>query len=73
MSKPINATHYDRIPAFPDRDKKRNHIVKGIAWYALFIARVPPGFRPSAGEVVRLRVDLARVHLFDPETGALVE
>jgi inorganic pyrophosphatase len=30
MSKPINATHYDRIPAFPDRKKKREHIVNAI-------------------------------------------
>ena len=31
-----------------------------------FIARVPPNVRPAPGERVRLRVDLARVHLFDP-------
>src|SRR5262249_35851221 len=28
-----------------------------------FIARVPPSFRPAPGTVVRLRVDLSRVHL----------
>ena len=33
-----------------------------------FIARVPPNVRPAPGERVRLRVDLTRVHLFDPET-----
>jgi multiple sugar transport system ATP-binding protein len=37
-----------------------------------FIARVPPSFRPSPGTVVRLRVDLARVHLFDPETEGVI-
>ena len=35
-----------------------------------FIARVPPYVRPAPGERVRLRVDLARVHLFDPATEA---
>jgi multiple sugar transport system ATP-binding protein len=34
-----------------------------------FIARVPPHLRPAPGERVRLRVDMTRVHLFDPETG----
>ena len=33
-----------------------------------FIARVPPNVRPAPGESVRLRVDLSRVHLFDPAT-----
>jgi multiple sugar transport system ATP-binding protein len=33
-----------------------------------FIARVPPSFRPPPGAVVRLRVDLERVHLFAPDT-----
>jgi multiple sugar transport system ATP-binding protein len=33
-----------------------------------FVARVPPDLRPSAGETVRLRVDMDRVHLFDPVT-----
>jgi multiple sugar transport system ATP-binding protein len=33
-----------------------------------FIARVPPNVRPAPGERVRLRVDLSRVHLFDPAT-----
>ena len=33
-----------------------------------FIARVPPDVRPAPGERVRLRVDLDRVHLFDPST-----
>lgn len=30
MSKSINATHYDRIPAFPDTCKKRDHVVNAI-------------------------------------------
>ena len=33
-----------------------------------FIARVPPSLRPAHGERVRLRVDMDRVHLFDPAT-----
>jgi multiple sugar transport system ATP-binding protein len=33
-----------------------------------FIARVPPSLRPAPGERVRLRVDMDRVHLFDPAT-----
>jgi multiple sugar transport system ATP-binding protein len=33
-----------------------------------FIARVPPSLRPAPGESVRLRVDMDRVHLFDPST-----
>ena len=33
-----------------------------------FIARVPPSFRPAPRAVVRLMVDLERVHLFDPDT-----
>jgi multiple sugar transport system ATP-binding protein len=33
-----------------------------------FIARVPPDLRPAPGDVVRLRVDMARVHLFDAVT-----
>jgi multiple sugar transport system ATP-binding protein len=38
-----------------------------------FIARVPPNVRPAPGEKVRLRVDLDRVHLFDPETEAVIQ
>jgi multiple sugar transport system ATP-binding protein len=37
-----------------------------------FIARVPPSFRPPVGSMVRLRVDLERVHLFDPETERVI-
>jgi multiple sugar transport system ATP-binding protein len=37
-----------------------------------FIARVPPSVRPAPGERMRLRVDLARVHLFDPQTERVV-
>ena len=37
-----------------------------------FIARVPPSLRPASGERVRLRVDMERVHLFDPETEAVI-
>jgi multiple sugar transport system ATP-binding protein len=37
-----------------------------------FIARVPPSFRPAPGARVRLRVDLERVHLFDPATEAVI-
>jgi len=37
-----------------------------------FIARVPPDVRPAPGEVVRLRVDMERVHLFDPETEQVI-
>jgi multiple sugar transport system ATP-binding protein len=39
---------------------------------ARFVARVPPSVRPAAGELVRLRVDLDRVHLFDPQTEAVI-
>jgi len=37
-----------------------------------FVARVPPDFRPAPGTRVRLRVDLDRVHLFDPETEQVI-
>jgi multiple sugar transport system ATP-binding protein len=37
-----------------------------------FIARVPPSFRPPSGSIVRLRVDLERVHLFDPSTEGVI-
>ena len=37
-----------------------------------FVARVPPHFRPAPGERVRLRVDMDRVHLFDPETQQVI-
>jgi multiple sugar transport system ATP-binding protein len=37
-----------------------------------FIARVPPSLRPAAGERVRLRVDLDRLHLFDPDTERVI-
>jgi multiple sugar transport system ATP-binding protein len=37
-----------------------------------FIARVPPSLRPAPGERVRLRVDMDRVHLFDPETEQVI-
>ena len=37
-----------------------------------FIARVPPDVRPAPGEKVRLRVDMARVHLFDPSTERVI-
>ena len=37
-----------------------------------FIARVPPDVRPAPGEQVRLRVDMARVHLFDPSTERVI-
>jgi inorganic pyrophosphatase len=30
MSKSINATHYDRIPAFPSDEKKHDHVVNAI-------------------------------------------
>ncbi len=30
MSRSINATHYDRIPAFPGGEKKRAHVVNAI-------------------------------------------
>jgi inorganic pyrophosphatase len=30
VSKSINATHYDRIPAFPDGEKRRAHVVNAI-------------------------------------------
>jgi multiple sugar transport system ATP-binding protein len=33
-----------------------------------FVARLPPDVRPDQGELVRLRVDMDRVHLFDPLT-----
>jgi multiple sugar transport system ATP-binding protein len=37
-----------------------------------FVARVPPHFRPAPGELVRLRLDMDRVHLFDPETQQVI-
>ncbi len=37
-----------------------------------FVARVGPHFRPGAGERVRLRLDMDRVHLFDPETQLVI-
>jgi multiple sugar transport system ATP-binding protein len=37
-----------------------------------FVARVPPDFRPAPGTVVRLRVDMERVHLYDPETERVI-
>jgi multiple sugar transport system ATP-binding protein len=37
-----------------------------------FIARVPPSLRPAPGERVRLRVDMERVHLFDPATEQVI-
>jgi multiple sugar transport system ATP-binding protein len=37
-----------------------------------FIARVPPSLRPAPGERVRLRVDMDRVHLFDPATEQVI-
>jgi multiple sugar transport system ATP-binding protein len=37
-----------------------------------FVARVSPQFRPAPGESVRLRLDMERVHLFDPETQLVI-
>jgi multiple sugar transport system ATP-binding protein len=37
-----------------------------------FIARVPPSLRPEIGSTVSLRVDLDRVHLFDPATERVI-
>jgi multiple sugar transport system ATP-binding protein len=37
-----------------------------------FVARVPPSLRPPPGELVRLRVDMERVHLFDPQTERVI-
>jgi len=37
-----------------------------------FVARVPPSVRPAPGETVRLRVDMERMHLFDPETERVI-
>jgi multiple sugar transport system ATP-binding protein len=37
-----------------------------------FIARVPPDVRPLPGSLIRLRVDLDRVHLFDPATEQVI-
>jgi multiple sugar transport system ATP-binding protein len=38
-----------------------------------FIARVPPSLRPEIGSTVSLRVDLSRVHLFDPQTEQVID
>ena len=37
-----------------------------------FVARVPPSFRADPGSTVHLRVDLDRVHLFDPGTELVI-
>jgi multiple sugar transport system ATP-binding protein len=37
-----------------------------------FVARVPPNLRPKPGESVRLRLDMDRIHLFDPATQQVV-
>jgi multiple sugar transport system ATP-binding protein len=37
-----------------------------------FIARVPPNLRPAPGTLVRLRIDMERVHLFDPKTEQVI-
>jgi multiple sugar transport system ATP-binding protein len=37
-----------------------------------FIARVPPDMRLAPGTVVRLRIDMDRVHLFDPKTEQVI-
>jgi multiple sugar transport system ATP-binding protein len=47
-------------------------LVEGSDDPSRFIARVPPSFRPAVGSVVSLRVDLARVHLFDPATERVI-
>ena len=36
------------------------------------VARVRPDVRPAPGQAVRLRLDLSRMHLFDPATGRAV-
>jgi multiple sugar transport system ATP-binding protein len=43
-----------------------------VSAHERFIARVPPDVRPAPGTVVRLRVDMERVHLFDPETEQVI-
>jgi multiple sugar transport system ATP-binding protein len=40
---------------------------------ARFTARLPPGLRIAVGERLRLGVDAARLHLFDPQTGASLD
>ena len=37
---------------------------------ARFTARLPPALRVAVGDRLRLGVDVARLHVFDPETGA---
>jgi multiple sugar transport system ATP-binding protein len=37
-----------------------------------FIARFPPDVRPAPGDLARVRVDMERVHLFDPETEQVI-
>ncbi len=37
-----------------------------------FIARVPSDLRPDPGTLVRLRIDMERVHLFDPKTELVI-
>jgi multiple sugar transport system ATP-binding protein len=37
-----------------------------------FVARVAPHFRPAPGDLVRLRLDMDRIHLFDPETQQVI-
>ena len=37
---------------------------------ARFTARLPPGLRVGVGDRLRLGVDVARLHVFDPQTGA---
>ena len=36
---------------------------------ARFTARLPPGLRVAVGDRLRLGVDVARLHVFDPGTG----
>jgi multiple sugar transport system ATP-binding protein len=36
---------------------------------ARFTARLPPGLRVAVGDRLRLAVDVARLHVFDPDTG----
>jgi multiple sugar transport system ATP-binding protein len=62
----------ERLEAAVGMDEAEAAHEVAVAPCARLVARLPPGTRTRAGERLRVRVDLDRLHVFDRVTGAAV-
>ena len=63
----VHAQVSDPPPVDPDASEARRQVA---ARRGRGVARLGTRSRPAAGEVLKLAVDTATLHLFDPDTGA---